>query len=516
MPRREEYPTHREPEEAPVLPFTPGEVSNGEFVPVARSSRDALIERVTLAVAEQAARARRMDRRRFLQSAGGLAAMLSVVNLACSSESSQGGSGPTTSTRGGSFEVPDPADEAACEEALGSRGEFIVDVHTHHVMPDGPWRQSAPQTVADVMQLVPEGCQEADPLRCLDRVSYVRDMFLGSDTTVAMLSDVPNSGAHDAPVPFDDKVGTREFVESVSGDGPPRALVQSVIAPNFSPVDGYLDLMSEQVATGMVSTFKAYTAWGPDGQGFELDDPTIGVPVVEHTQREGIDVMCGHKGLPLQGFDLSHNGPRDLVALATQFPEMQFVVFHSAFEREIGEGPYDPNEAMRGTNSVIKAMDDHGVPPNSNVWCELGTTWRELMGNPTQAAHVVGKLLTRVGQDRVLWGTDAIWFGSPQPQIMAFRAFEISPEFQEQFGYPALTPELKAKVFGLNAAGLLGLDAADEYCGVAQAKLDEARAAYASLVADGTVRDPWRARGPITRREMLSWLQRPGATTAPF
>jgi len=39
----------------------------------------------------------------------------------------------------------------------------------------------------------------------------------------------------------------------------------------------------------------------------------------------------------------------------------------------------------------------------------------------------------------VLWGTDSIWYGSPQDQIQAFRAFEITPEFQERFGYPALT-----------------------------------------------------------------------------
>ena len=516
MGRRDEYPVDRAPDEAPVLPFTPGEVSNGEFLPEAPSPRDARIEAMTLALADEVARSRRIDRRRFLQSAGGMAAMLSVVNLACSSESGDSGADPTTSSPGGTFEVPDPADAAACDEVLGGGGEFIVDVHTHHVMPDGPWRTNAPQTVADVMRLVPDGCQEADPLRCLDRVSYARDLFLGSDTTVAMLSDVPNSGAHDAPVPFADNVGTREFVESISGDGPPRALVQSVIAPNFSPVEGYLDLMSEQVATGMVSTFKAYTAWGPDGQGFELDDPVIGVPVIEHAHSVGIDVICAHKGLPLQGFDLSHNGPRDLVALASLFPDMQFVVYHSAFEREVGEGAYDPGNATRGTNSLLRAMDDYGVAPNSNVWCELGTTWRETMSNPTAAAHVLGKLLTRVGEDRVLWGTDAIWFGSPQPQIMAFRAFEITPEFQEQFGYPALTPQIKAKVFGLNAAALLGLDPAEEYCGVSAAKFDEARAAYASLVTEGTVRDPWRARGPITRREMLAWLRRPAATMAPF
>ena len=104
------------------------------------------------------------------------------------------------------------------------------------------------------------------------------------------------------------------------------------------------------------------------------------------------------------------------------------------------------------------------MAPGSNVWCELGTTWRECMSNPTEAAHVLGKLLNRMGADRVLWGTDGIWLGSPQPQIMAFRAFQISDEFQERYGYPALTPERKAKVLGLNAARLYGVEPLDSTC----------------------------------------------------
>ena len=145
-------------------------------------------------------------------------------------------------------------------------------------------------------------------------------------------------------------------------------------------------------------------------------------------------------------------------------------------------------------------MDDYGLPPNSNVYCELGTTWREVMSNPTEAAHVLGKLLSRMGEDRVLWGTDAIWYGSPQPQIMAFRAFEITPEFQEQFGYPALTPAIKKKVFGISAAELFGLDPTAMYCGVDAAKLDAAKTTYSSYVEDGTVTEPWRARGPLASR----------------
>ena len=84
--------------------------------------------------------------------------------------------------------------------------------------------------------------------------------------------------------------------------------------------------------------------------------------------------------------------------------------------------------------------------------------WRQLLTQPDQAAHVLGKLLSRVGAQRVLWGTDAIWYGSPEPQIMAMKAFEITPEFQDLYQYPALTDELKTHLFGLNAAELFGID----------------------------------------------------------
>lgn len=100
-------------------------------------------------------------------------------------------------------------------------------------------------------------------------------------------------------------------------------------------------------------------------------------------------------------------------------------------------------------------MIEAGQP--ANVYAELGSTWRLVMRDPDQAAHLMGKLLKCFGPDRILWGTDSIWYGSPQDQIQAFRAFQISREYQERFGYPALTPEIKRKIFGLNAVQVYGL-----------------------------------------------------------
>jgi predicted TIM-barrel fold metal-dependent hydrolase len=237
--------------------------------------------------------------------------------------------------------------------------------------------------------------------------------------------------------------------------------------------------------------------------------------VIERARDLGVKVICGHKGLPLLEFDRSHNGPEDLVACSKLFPDVQFVIYHSAYEVQTAEGPYDPNRAGVGVNSLIKALDDYDVPPNANVWAELGTTWRETMSSPTEAAHVLGKLLSRVGEDRVLWGTDGIWYGSPQPQIMAFRAFQITEEAQERFGYPALTPAIKAKVFGLNAARLFGVDPEAQRCAIDQDALGTARAEVEGLAAAGAVAR-WQERGPVTRRDLLTWLARPETNWSPL
>ncbi len=486
-----------------MLPIRPAESSNGEFLPRPPTARDRLIAATTLARVAEAADRLSMDRRRLLQSAGGMAALLGAINLAACSgggDRASPASSNTTSTPGGSFDVPTTVEDLpACATALAG-AEFIFDVHTHHVVPGGPWQTNAPRITQMIRGLVPDDCMEADPYECLNRASYVHDLFLASDTTVALLSDVPNSGPDDAPMPFAEASKTQDFAASLTVNGAPRVLIHNVIAPNFGPLQARLDDMAAQVATGRVAAFKVYTAWGPGRQGFALDDPAIGLPVIEQARDLGVNVFCGHKGLPLLEFDRSKNGPADMVRVAAMYPDMDFVVYHSAFEVQTTEGPYDPARAATGVNSLVKALDDNGIAPNSNVWAELGTTWREVFRAPTEAAHVLGKLLTRVGEDRVLWGTDGIWYGSPQPQIMAFRAFQISPELQERYGYPALTDEIKAKVFGLNAARLFGLDPAEQRCGVDASALEAAR-------QTGAVPASWTPRGPMSRRDVLTWLK---------
>ena len=181
----------------------------------------------------------------------------------------------------------------------------------------------------------------------MDRASYLHDIFLASDTTMAILTDVPNSGPSNAPIPFPEALRTQQITAGLTDGGASRLLVENIIAPNVGPVSATLDEMSSAMTTGPPAAFKVYTAWSPSGQGYSLQDPTIGLPTVQHAHDLGVKVFVAHKGLPLVNFDPAFNHPDDVVAVSRQFPDMQFVIYHAAWDPSHVEGPYDPNADHR-------------------------------------------------------------------------------------------------------------------------------------------------------------------------
>ena len=497
------------------LPLPAGPVSNGEFVPGAERAQDRAVNRLIQASVDDAARRIGVDRRRFLQGAGAVAASLAVFELAgCASPPTSHPQAGSTRGTGGRFKVPPPEDTAACQQALTGT-EFILDVHTHHVIPTGPWVDDAPSTTSLVLSMLPAGCTDTTQLDCVDRASYLHDLFLASDTTMAVLTDVPNSGPSNAPIPFPEALRTQQITAGLTDGGASRLLVENIVAPNVGAVSATLDEMSNAVASGPPAAFKVYTAWSPSGQGFSLQDPAIGIPTVQHAHDIGVKVFVAHKGLPLVNFDPLYNHPDDVVAVSRQFPDMQFVIYHAAWDPSHVEGPYDPNATI-GIDTLLASLDHHGVPPNDNVWVDIATLWRQLLTTPDQAAHAMGKLLSRVGEHRVMWGTDAIWYGSPQAQIMAMRTFEITPQFQETYSYPALTDDVKAGLFGLNGAKLFGVDTTATRCGLTQDPLAANISEAAALRDEGALPSAWQPHGPTTRRQVLDWLGSSATRWVPF
>jgi uncharacterized protein len=75
----------------------------------------------------------------------------------------------------------------------------------------------------------------------------------------------------------------------------------------------------------------------------------------------------------------------------------------------------------------------------TNVYGDLGQVFAaSTVAQPKLAAYLVGCLVNGLGADHVVWGTDALWTGSPQWQIEGLRRLEIPEDIQKRFGFKPL------------------------------------------------------------------------------
>jgi predicted TIM-barrel fold metal-dependent hydrolase len=462
----------------PRSPIHFGAASNGEFPPQDPPPEMLEAERRLQELAAAQSRHLGMSRRSFLSGPCGTAAALFVLN---------GVSGCHT------YQVKKEmlSDEHAARELL--RGdEIIVDMQTHHVdaREDAEWVRNNPEYHAIFEQVAQsKSCgQRKEKLACIARDTYIHEVFVASETRVAVLSGVPSRRSK-SPLSNDEIRATRDIVNHMASSQ--RLLAQAVVHPHegSAALEDMHSLAEEMNVVG----WKVYTPFGKNGVGWWLDDPATGLAFLEQVRKSGRKVVFCHKGLPWPVWNREYTSPRDIGPAARLFPDIQIVCYHSGYDQDTVEGPYSA-EHDRGIDQLIKSCADHGIGANRNVWAEIGGTWFVLMRKPLEAAHALGKLLKHFGEDRILWGTDAVFLGSPQSQLEAFRALQIPEELQEKHGYPALTPRIKAKILGQNAAQLLGIDLHQPRYRLQDRDLEELRSERDRRPA---------VYGPITRREYL-------------
>ena len=283
------------------------------------------------------------------------------------------------------------------------------------------------------------------------------------------------------------------------GDGK-RLLLHGRIIPSLP---GDLERMEAVLETWNIAAWKTYTQYGPSyDSGWWFTDDT-GQAFIEKVRASGVKNICVHKGLPLAfplmgDKNLEYRFSSDIGPAAKTNPDITFIVYHSGFDPDMTEGPFVPGKPASGTDSLIQSVLDSGLGPNLNVYAELGSTWWNVMRDADQAAHLIGKLLKYFGEDNVVWGTDCVFYGSPQDQIQAFRTFQISEEYREKFGYPEITPAIREKVFGLNALKPYNLKLEDVVRHASTDPIGRAKHAYAERPDPG-----FRTYGPRTRRELM-------------
>jgi uncharacterized protein len=378
---------------------------------------------------------------------------------------------------------------------------FIFDGQTH-CFDDDPmagWRANPPPGFNDSLRSLLFGRCPDDPVTCVGPDDYVRLMFLESDTTMAVLSAWPYGQGPNDPNSNPFLAATRDWVNN--------DLAASERVVNHASVVPWVGKRGMDMAAQMlkVGGWKLYPA--APGNLYKMTD-MMGRSFIEHGISLGVKTFAIHKGLPIAGFSAEHNLPDDIGPVAKDYPDCNFIVYHSAicagqpgmgFTCTPMEGPYVMGSKVN-SDALITSLLENGIQPNTNVFAELGGAFSQLMANPTVAGQWLAKLVQYVGDKNVVWGTDSILTGtSPQGQIQAFMALQ----------HPMLTPEVKARIMGENMARLYCVDTKTKRC-----QVDESKLAYQKRQEDAEFGEyRWvllghqRTLGPVTRREFVKLVR---------
>ncbi|HLJ09822.1 MAG TPA: amidohydrolase family protein [Planctomycetaceae bacterium] len=459
-------------------------VSNEEFVPPAQTREQKAYEERLAEISERAARRQGLDRRTFLRTGSGMAAALLALN----------------DVFGPCYEVSAAeADEQHAFEEKWPKNQFVFDVQTHHVDIGQQWYDQTPdgRVVSSFFtRLRPKARSGQDALEQLNRAHYVKEVFGDSDTVMAIISGVPSRTWDKNPLPPDQMVATRTFVNELAGSR--RVLSHGLLRPNLGARE--LDEMERQVKELKIDAWKMYTGAELGEKAWFMDDEKVAYPFWEKTKKLGVKNLCVHKGLPLGAFNEKACTPLDLEKAAKDWPELNFIVYHSGFRgfgwiaQGTGERVADPKkndpQEIPWISDILRILKRN--PQIKNIYFELGSTFAMTSSAaPDMCLHMLGQMIQTAGADHIVWGTDSIWNGSPQSQIERMRRLKMKDELIEKFGYPQLTDEIKNQILGFNAAKLFGIDIQAELKRIKADKLTQIRNEFRRRPAPSNTQYGW-------------------------
>jgi len=479
-------------------------ISNGEYMPEPQTDKQRQVEARLGELADSASKKLGMDRRKFLASTGGMAAAFLAMN----------------DVFGHLFHV-DPIEmfePTAYAQSGAPRDLFVLDDQLHLVrssrkgvgtplraIAQGP--TAAPQYKSNPFN--PRGTADEHghnwgvwnpalvglPVtdESFQLVQFIKDVFLDSQVTIGILSNVTASlvsvsgGAERRPprniqeamqaeiLTAAQTAAARNFVNEISGST--RMLAHGLLYVG----KGNLPYIQEQIDKNEPDAWKGYNIsfaakvdtdpMSPMRQ-WRHDDEAVAYPTFELIQKTyqkikdkkpGFKNICVHKGLAPGPPNPERGHPSDLPKALKDWPNLDFITYHACIQPAFFMG-----ESLRELKSgkLREGVPDITwtteyallVAPFKNAYAEIGTTWASsIVTFPTVAAHIMGQLMKFLGPDRIVFGSDSVWYGSPQWQIDALWRFQIPEGLRKKYGYPDITPEDKRKILGLNSARLHGI-----------------------------------------------------------
>lgn len=465
-------------------------VSNEEFTPRPQSEPQKQVEHLIGEMAAERSKKLGVDRRSFMASSMGLATCFLASNK----------------VYGKVWDVDEVESwEAAPYQEKWPKDEyFIIDCQAHFT------NGLAIPGFRDMEFVKNMGFNLKTDADAYSFKNFVKEMFFDSETSMVVISGVPGKeflrgpdgkvleGAARTPgragqvLPSWVMAESRKKINDIAGSQ--RSLNQGNLAPNHywdkatNSINKaeLLEQMEREIKVYGIGSWKWYCHTDPaqTGNGFQLDDDNAQF-FIEESRKRGLKLISVHKGYSYQSRTLGHlANPKDVEKAALRNPDFNFVVYHSAIKHGPNEAnwkesnKFDPTTGDFEWHSVLMDIKKRN-PGLNNVYCEIGSFFNVLaVIDPVMAMHGMGKNIKYYGSDHVVWGTDCLWWGSPQWGIDALKRFNISPEMCDKFGYKPLTKDDKAKIFGLNAAKLYGVNVKAKRNALPADSLERLKTAY--------------------------------------
>ena len=485
-------------------------VSNEEFIPRPQNKQQAQWEKLIGEMADEKSKRLGMDRRDFLRSGLGMATAFAASNI-------------VYGQRNWDVDAAETEDAALLEEKWPKGEYFIIDVQAH-------FTNGIALNFRNMDFVKGMGFELTNDVDAYSFTTFCKEMFFDSETEMVCISGVPGKEVNkdEAGKVLEREARTPGFqilpswlmaerrnqINEVAGSQ--RALCQGNCAPNHywnkstnSPdYNELFEQMEREVKLYGIDSWKWYchTDPGRSGNGFKLDDEGMTYKFYEKSRELGMKLFSCHKGYASQSRTLGHLAhPADVEKAALDNPDLTFVIYHSALRHDVAEpefnkeGFYNPETGDFEWHADLMRIKERN-PGMNNVYVEIGSSFGSLaLQKPEMCMHLIGRNIKTYGIDHVIWGTDCLWWGSPQWVIDAMKRFQISDEVCEKFGYTPLTKEDKAKIFGLNAAKLYNVDAKAKRNAMPKDALSKFKTAYLEQggtrdnIAYGWVRDDTRA-----------------------
>jgi predicted TIM-barrel fold metal-dependent hydrolase len=468
-------------------------VSSDEYLPIAQTDQQREVEARLKEMSDTLAKRQGLSRRRFFQTASGMAASFVALNQVF---------GPIFSASEAEAATPELANQLAAAQS----DQFIIDGHTHFLRDDTrltnfvKGREAVGK--AGWNKALAEREQTIDDLKFNN---YLKEIYMDSDTKVSLLSNSPSETPEDWFIPQEQVFKTRAKVNAQAGSR--RMLAHFTFTPGWP---GWLDKVDEAVERFKPDSWKGYTVGDNTHKEaahhpWHADDEKLMYPFYEKIAKTGIKNVCIHKGLFAPAVEQQFPNLRpyadvsDIGKAAKDWPQLNFLVYHSGY-RWVGAKPseamaeFDQSGRTSWTSDLAEIPQKYDV---TNVYGDLGQLFAwTAVSEPRLSAALMGMLVKGLGPDRILWGTDALWTGAPQWQIEGLRRLEIPEDMQQKYGFKPLGPAdgpVKTAIFSGNSARLYGLEKHAELT-----RHDRFAALKADYVADGPGRSNLRY-GYVTR-----------------